>query len=82
MTNDAQTPLKRCIEPEDLETLLQCSENMPAQVVRPPGVVQPERAAGVAAAAAAVTAPAVAVQMGHTLAQAGRRQSSLSQDEK
>ena len=55
---DAQTPLKRCIEPEDLETLLQCSEDMPVQVVRPP-VVQPERAAaGVAAAAAAVPAPA------------------------
>ena len=31
---EAQMPLRRCIEPEDLETLLQCSEDMSIEVVR------------------------------------------------
>jgi hypothetical protein len=26
--SEAQVPLKRCIEPEDLDTLMQCSEDM------------------------------------------------------
>ena len=30
---EAQIPLRRCLEPDDLETLLQCSEDMGIDVV-------------------------------------------------
>jgi hypothetical protein len=32
---EAQVPLRRCLDPDDLETLLQCSEDMAEKVVRP-----------------------------------------------
>ena len=33
-TMEAQIPLRRCIEPDDLSTLLECSEDMATRVVR------------------------------------------------
>ena len=33
---EAQMPLRRCLDPDDLETLIQCSEDMTIEVVREP----------------------------------------------
>ena len=51
---EAQIPLRRCLEPDDLETLLQCSEDMGIEVVREPAAAAAAGAAAAAAAAAAV----------------------------
>ena len=37
---EAQVPLRRCLEPNDLETLLDCSEDLRIEVVREPAAAQ------------------------------------------
>ena len=70
-TTEAQTPLRRCLEPEDLETLLQCSEDMAIEVVRqaaaPPVAVAPTAAGsqdGASSSSARATAAPTAVAHG------------------
>jgi hypothetical protein len=54
---EAQTPLRRCLEPDDLETLLQCSTNMRCEVVRetPAAAVPAPTAAATAATETSTT---------------------------
>lgn len=56
---DSQMPLKRCLDPDDLETLIQCSEDMKIEVVREPAAVaEPAATAATAAASSRETAAA------------------------
>ena len=55
---EAQTPLRRCLQPDDLETLLQCSTNLPCEVVRDAPAPAVARGSTFAAASAKGSAPA------------------------
>ena len=69
---EAQVPLRRCLEPNDLETLLDCSEDLRIEVVREPAAAAAAPAEPVAAAAAPAE-PAAAAAAGRARGRLPRR---------
>jgi hypothetical protein len=71
---EAQTPLRRCLEPDDLETLLQCSTNMRCEVVReaPAATAGPTATASARGAGSSSTSAPAPVTTRETRARASR----------